>query len=222
MTPLERFTALLEERKAAPEFTARAAIVDEYNAELRRLWDARTPKPKKAFAVNDAETWLGDRVKEIAAPYVERAKAAAEAAGKRRKLIAEELAELAPQIDLTPSEDVWSVYATSSPYTYGSQTSPGTYAAASAEIHRREAAQYLPPELVRVERVKGDDDIRVIVPLDAVRVEALKLLPGLGMRDFLKAAWSIGANPRVLIPGLPHGLEEKFGVDYQGRDLPPK
>lgn len=42
---------------------------------------------------------------------------------------------------------------------------------------------------------------------------------GLGLRDWIKACWGSGVNPRVMNPFLPHGLEEKLGVDYFGRDV---
>jgi len=38
----------------------------------------------------------------------------------------------------------------------------------------------------------------------------------LPLREWLAACWARQTNPRVLCPGLPHGLEEKLGVDYFG------
>jgi hypothetical protein len=53
-------------------------------------------------------------------------------------------------------------------------------------------------------------------------VEILKRRPALLLRDWLKACWKLGANPRVLNPYLPMGLEEKLGIDYLGNDVAPR
>lgn len=50
---------------------------------------------------------------------------------------------------------------------------------------------------------------------DEVDVEILRA-HNADMAMWLAACWKRGVNPRVLLPGLPHGLEEKLGVDYFG------
>lgn len=59
-------------------------------------------------------------------------------------------------------------------------------------------------------------EVRVAEQLD---VEILRRLPGAELRDILKACWGRGLNPRVYYPGLPHGIEKKLGIDYQGREV---
>jgi hypothetical protein len=49
--------------------------------------------------------------------------------------------------------------------------------------------------------------------------EVLKRKPGLTLRDWVKACWKKGINPRVENPFLPPGIEEKLGIDYYGNDL---
>lgn len=59
-------------------------------------------------------------------------------------------------------------------------------------------------------------EARVAEDLD---LEIMRHAPAPSLRDFVKACWSRGLNPRVYDPFLPHGLEERLGVDYQGRDV---
>lgn len=44
----------------------------------------------------------------------------------------------------------------------------------------------------------------------------LKNKPGLPIREQIRLCWKRGVNPRVYNPWLPHGLEEKLGIDFQG------
>lgn len=41
------------------------------------------------------------------------------------------------------------------------------------------------------------------------------------LRAWVAACWAAGVNPRVYDPFLPAGLEERLGLDYQGRDVSP-
>lgn len=52
-----------------------------------------------------------------------------------------------------------------------------------------------------------------------VDVQILKLRPGPSLRDWLRACWKRGVNPRVYNPYLPVGLEEKLGLDYFGNEV---
>lgn len=54
---------------------------------------------------------------------------------------------------------------------------------------------------------------------DPVDVEIMKRRPSLTMREQVKWCWANGVNPRVYYPMLPHGYEERVGIDYQGRDV---
>lgn len=46
--------------------------------------------------------------------------------------------------------------------------------------------------------------------------------PEPGMREIVQFCWRSGANPRVYFPMLPHGFEEKNGLDFFGNDVPSK
>jgi len=40
-----------------------------------------------------------------------------------------------------------------------------------------------------------------------------------GLREMVRSYWAKGTNPRVYLPGLPHGYEEENGLDFFGNDL---
>ena len=54
---------------------------------------------------------------------------------------------------------------------------------------------------------------------DAIDVEIVKRSPPPSLREQVRLAWKRGVNPRVYNPFLPHGFEEREGLDYFGGDL---
>lgn len=54
---------------------------------------------------------------------------------------------------------------------------------------------------------------------DELDGEVLKRLPGVPLREWVRLCWKLGANPRVYNPYLPHGYEEREGLDFFGNDL---
>lgn len=111
--------------------------------------------------------------------------------------------------------------------TYGSQgLGANTYARGRATMMAMDAESHGVES--RVDTVKREppkhrgfgyvhtDDFRVMVKVvDDLDLEVLRLLPGMDLRDFLKACWSKGLNPRVFHPMLPHGLEARLGIDVE-------
>lgn len=66
----------------------------------------------------------------------------------------------------------------------------------------------------------SDDVVLAAVRVaDAVDAEILRRCPPPSLREQVRLCWKRGVNPRVLNPFLPHGYEEKAGLDYFGRDL---
>lgn len=49
----------------------------------------------------------------------------------------------------------------------------------------------------------------------------LRKLPGLPLREVVRRLWARTANPRVLMPFLPHGCEREWGFNEQGLPAPP-
>lgn len=66
----------------------------------------------------------------------------------------------------------------------------------------------------------SDDVVLAAVRVaDAVDAEILRRCPPPSLREQVRLCWKRGVNPRVFNPFLPHGYEEKAGLDYFGRDL---
>ena len=114
--------------------------------------------------------------------------------------------------------------------TYRSQGyGANAYAKNAAEIIAMEAGAVVEAKVVTIptERPKfpsyhyvHTDNYEVQVLVDSeVDLELVRRRPPMGLRDWMKACWSKGMNPRVYNPFLPHGLEQKYGIDYQGRDV---
>lgn len=51
---------------------------------------------------------------------------------------------------------------------------------------------------------------------DKPTAKVLKEKPGLPLVDVVAACWKNGVNPRVYMPTLPHGFEERHGISYSG------
>lgn len=217
MTPLEEFTGLLAQRDASTEFAEREVIRAEYTAALKVAWDAGHTTTRRAFDATRAEKWLGEKLEEFQKPFRDRLTAAADKAKERRDQIQTWLVELAPRIDLTAAPDARSVYAVVDTGRFSTQTNPHHYAEGFAKVLAAEVATAGVTATIET----GPHEYRVTVPLDSVRVEALKCRAGLGTKDFLKLCWKHGINPRVILP-FPAGLEDKYGIDYFGNDVEPK
>jgi hypothetical protein len=75
-------------------------------------------------------------------------------------------------------------------------------------------------ERMRFARETGPDGFRVVALVEAeVDAGVLKRLPGVPLREWVRLCWKLGCNPRVYNPYLPHGYEEKNGLDFFGNDL---
>jgi len=100
----------------------------------------------------------------------------------------------------------------------------GHYAKSCAEDHADHARHHGVEVEVRREGgdTRGSECFAVYVKLGPRDLALLEQKPGPSLRDWLKACWKRGANPRVLNPFLPHGLEERLGIDYFGNDVAPR
>lgn len=130
---------------------------------------------------------------------------------------------------------LWLVYQEMWGSTYSSQGyGAGTYAKGAADnlAFEIETLNRIPVRVVEVKRETthayrstfsigplSDWQVQAQVsePLD---IEILKRkTKGLGLREWVKACWKRGLNPRVYNPWLPHGTEARLGIDYQGNDV---
>jgi hypothetical protein len=110
--------------------------------------------------------------------------------------------------------------------TYRSTSRGGDYARAGATITAEGlksvgvAVSVVPTRYCEV--YDGPDEpagFRVIALVEAeVDGEVLKRLPGVPFREWVRLCWKLGVNPRVFNPYLPHGYEEREGLDFFGGD----
>lgn len=215
---LARFGELLKEREFVLSERQRitAKIQDDYRNEVIHLYRQAKPKAKNV-TFGAAADWLGDGAAEVIKPYLEDSKRVTSAADETKKRLTKELTELAPLISLEPQAEE-SVYAVTTADSYRTQPGALGYASGRAKMYVMELAKIGVTGRV----VQAGDGFEVRVPLDPVRVGVVGLrLTGEGftLREFLKACWGNGLNPRVLSPMIPHGLEEKYGIDYFGNDI---
>lgn len=100
-----------------------------------------------------------------------------------------------------------------------------SYAKGSADrMALRASVCKIPVEVVkRFEDINGKSkpwafDVIVSVE-DPIDVELIKRRPTLSIRDEIKFCLQHGLNIRVYNPFLPHGIEEKLGLDHFGNDV---
>jgi hypothetical protein len=136
-------------------------------------------------------------------------------------------AEIIPRVDQGHAEPYKSYLFTSA--CYGSQGwGAAKYARGEATLWALKAQHYgVRAEVVELRNEPyqsaygGGSHVEYGVRCDTNELghAVLERLPALSLRDWVKACWANQINPRVLDPFLPHGIEEKLGVDYFGRDI---
>lgn len=87
------------------------------------------------------------------------------------------------------------------------------YARVFCELRGLEAADH--GVEYRVEQIDGTWQCSVLVSHER-DVEILKRLPGSSTVETVRRCWKLSANPRVFFPFLPHGFEERQGLDFFG------
>lgn len=137
----------------------------------------------------------------------------------RRAELEAELSSLAPLVKIEHADEpryVKSVHVTG----YHSTGNAATYARGEAQ----RAALRMASTGARVEAAVDDASDRyptwtirawVAEELDVEVVRRLRLTA----REEVRLCWKLGVNPRVYNPFLPHGFEEREGLDYFGNDL---
>jgi len=116
------------------------------------------------------------------------------------------------QVDLTPTS------------TYRSQGyGAATYAKRAAQFRADNAQHHgLRAEVRAIENDPNQaDGFAVFANTTPVGWEMVRRRPGQTLREWLKACWASGTNPRVFNPYLDPDLEDRLGIDYFGNDIPP-
>lgn len=103
--------------------------------------------------------------------------------------------------------------------------SQGFGAKTYAEGHAKQAKIHVESQGVRAEVVvegtssRGGGVFKCMAYVkEDVDLEIIRLRDTVTLREWIKACWKMGTNPRVYQPFLPVGLEEKLGIDYFGGD----
>lgn len=65
----------------------------------------------------------------------------------------------------------------------------------------------------------GSTTYEVWVKADPQTIEICEYKPAISLREQVRLCWARGVQPRVFMPNLPVGFEEKNGLDYFGNDL---
>ena len=144
------------------------------------------------------------------------------------------LDDLASSTPFREPREQWCLWKVRSTYDYHTQGFGATsYAQNTAEMYLLEALNLGLEVRIDKEVTKTKDHsfysigdtatFKVMVKAHGEEdIQLLNRKPPMPLREWLKACWKRGVNPRVLNPYLPHGLEEKLGIDYFGNDAVPK
>ena len=211
---------LIAQKTAKTQFWT--VTVKEYEARVtaegEAIFKARFPKKKRIdlAAIKEDPEWVA-----LLTRRKLEAKEILDAFNAQQKTWDEELITLAETTEIPPSDEFVMVDAVNV-NSYPNQTSPHTYARASAEAKADYARKYgIEVEVRRFtdETTLPDYKIEkygVFMKTTALGWEILQRRPGVTIQEWLRLCWKRGANPRVFNPFLPHGLEEKWGITYQG------
>lgn len=124
------------------------------------------------------------------------------------------LAKLGTKPERVP--DTWSLYEWIYGGAYRSTGSGAHYAKMAAERAADDARAVGLPVRIAAEGEGESPSLRVEVETDPAGAEFLKHVPTFGLVETVRLCWKRGVNPRVYYPFLPHGFEEKHGLDYFG------
>ncbi len=230
------FDLLLQEKAEADEAVAALHRRDhpmqaEYMGALVRACWAKSPKTTRIVALSDlgnADALLkfetkvmkiltSDEHEEVLAPFRTRLEALRAVAQKRLDQVKSDLYTVAPLTALSDGPKSWHALSSVWVSTYGSQTNARFYAESNAKIHALEAA--MSGAEARVVEGTSFPQFNVEVLVASPRdVEVCRYGRGLSQREWVRQCWKLGANPRVFDPFLPHGFEERNGLDYCGNE----
>lgn len=206
----------LKERLSERFYRMRDEINSKYDDALRIAYKAKFPRRK--WIISKSMIDNADEHNAIFAQWRSVATRTSKNYYKARDDIEAQLKEMAPHTKLYPTDLVWSKYYVSDSYTYASQGwGARKYAMGSAESRVLEAAQHgLESHVVIKDRgYNKGASFTVWVNIDGLGVEILKRRHT-DLVAWVRQCWASGTNPRVYCPFLPHGFEEKHGLDYFG------
>lgn len=216
------------QRRSESQQGVRNALQAEFEATVIARFCAKHKKRKAAYSTARKDTALYDLV---FAEFVARAdKISVTHRAQRARLDA--LIKAATLVAVVkPSDSHRSRYSTHSSGTYNSQGfGARSYAHGAAKMDVAGlTAQGFKAEIVTTNeqtypgtRLNGGwtmhhVDYEVWINADEVTAEVLHEKPALPLDEVVAACWRNGVNPRVYMPMLPHGFEEKHGITNFGQ-----
>jgi hypothetical protein len=224
----ENFAQILTELKALSLTEVQNKCQEAFETEVRATWQAKYPRRRK-FDLKRGMKDLGiDAYMAIRERYEALAEEAYQEWKAQRKALESKLEGLAKDLSVERGEE-WTLWRTVWSSTYSSQGFGAiSYAKNSAEMHADYARfQEIPVRIEREDRAPSGGvggrishaDFKVFVQCSELDLEILARKPGPSLREQVRLAWKRGINPRVFNPFLPHGYEEKEGLDFFGNDL---
>ncbi len=236
MTARDDFATALAQYKEMPStfFTQKEMLNEEYRAAiLQAALPFVKPKARAKLSFDKAYKDLAamDLLNETTEPFRLRAEAIEKDYKERRDILKTALDALAPEAEIRKG-DFWVPFSQHFASTYSTQgMGANSYAKAAAQLDTL-IIKHFGIEVTVVEEpgqtsqghhgsfTYGDGYVVACLVESEVDVAIMKHRPAMSLRDWLKACWASGTNPRVLNPFIPEGLEEKLGIDYFGRDVP--
>lgn len=144
----------------------------------------------------------------------------ADAMRAQRDMVSEQLGQLAETLEPRPGTE-WHMYIEVNSSSFHTQTASHTYARAAVEQYVPMVEEHGIEAQIRVNRWEDGKDIadyQLWVRCEPLDWEIMTRRP-FSMKGWLEWCWSKAINPRVLQPGLPPGLEQKLGVEVNGRPV---
>lgn len=157
----------------------------------------------------------------IVDPFQVRITAVYNALETEREAIEHQLRMAALEAVFTDGPKRWLRYASTMRSTFGSQGGAASkYARANAELKAADVRlQCVEARVVEPLEAHGDFVVEAFVAAER-DIELIQYSPGISMRAWVRMAWKLGVNPRVINPFLEPGYEEKNGLDYFGGEKP--
>lgn len=135
-----------------------------------------------------------------------------------KQAIDQEVFKIESHVEIVISpDDPWQEWRRHSGHTYSTQGyGAKKYAEVLAKIDVEEA-KFFGLEAKYEHKTGVFDEFLVSIKCSAETLQLIEYKKGLPLQERVRLCWLYGANPRVYMPFLPWGFEEKFGFDHFGR-----
>ncbi len=223
--PRERFRVLAAHLKEVKSVARMEGLQVEFDAEIAALVDALPAATKKKAGKKPPFILLGqEKYDAVLEPYKARLQVMLDARTSETERVKTLLGETADAITIAPGEE-WRKVSEVSSSSYNTQGyGAHSYARAAAEMQALHFEGFGLKAEIRTNRLRDrypndalfaksdvtDYEVWVLASEEDCAIAEFK--SGMNLKDWLQACWDRQRNPRVYNPHLPHGLEEKLGV----------